>query len=353
MKNSRIKLKTRDLIMFFERLELYVSAGLSLDTALRIMTKGNNDQYQLSPYERIRLDINKGYSLYKSVSTHIRISKTTEGLIEHGESSGQLQKSFVTARHLLEREDELKKTCLSALAYPVIIGLFAVLLTIGLVRGVMPQIIPMLKGLRVELPLLTRIVIYISDHLVSSGSYILVGIILAAVLHIFLFRKYTGYKKSIQSILLRLPFVGTLLYAYSLSLFLQSCGSLVESGISVATAYANTTKAITLIPLAKFLEGFVPDINRGVQLGTILENKSKRIPGYVSSLLIAGEASGSLGTSLLRAAQIIDRDIGHSLKRLTSLIEPVMMAGIGCIVGGIALSILMPIYDISKVLQHA
>ena len=352
MKKSRTKFKTHDLIMLLERLEMYISAGLSLDTALEVMAKGTKDRRQKTSLEMVRVDINKGFQFHRSLSAHISISKTTEGLIEHGESSGELHKSLVTARGLLEREDELKKKCLSALAYPVIIGLFAIILTIGLVRGVMPQIIPMLKGLHVQLPLLTRIVIYISDHIVSSGVYILIGIIAVSVIHGILFRKYSSYKKMVQSALLRVPLVGSMMHAYSLSLFLQSCGSLVESGISVATAYVSTSKTITLIPLSIFFSGHIPDINRGVQIGTILENKSKRIPEYIPSLLTAGEASGMLGASLIRAAHIIDRDIEHSLKRLTSLIEPVMMVGIGCVVGGIALSILMPIYDISKVLQH-
>jgi len=80
--------------------------------------------------------------------------------------------------------------------------------------------------------------------------------------------------------------------------------------------------------------------------------KVKRLPKFVSSLVRAGEATGSLGISLTRCASIIDRDIEHSLKRLTSLVEPVMMAGMGGAVGAIALSIIMPIYDISKVLQR-
>lgn len=351
MNTSPLQLSRRELMLLFERLEMYLSAGLSLDAVFDVLAVGVVPRYR-SALIRIRQDINKGFLVSRSISQHIRISRTVAGLIEHGESSGELQKSCAMIRFILEREGELKSKCLSALAYPVIIGLFASLLTLGLVQGVMPQIIPMLKGLRVELPLLTRVVIFITDQSMSLGGYLIIGVIGLIAVHIVWYR-VRSYRRFIHSVILYIPFVGGIVHAYALSLFLYSCGSLVESGISLSTAYANTTRTISFIPLATSFSRRISDIERGIQMSSILGGISKRIPSYVPSLVSAGEASGTLGASLLRAATIINRDIEHLLKRGTSLIEPIMMVGIGCMVGGIALSILMPIYDISRVLQHA
>jgi len=182
--------------------------------------------------------------------------------------------------------------------------------------------------------------------------YMLLGCIFVFTTFTFLYKKFRSFRSACHSVMIRIPIVGSLYYRYSLSLFLQSCGALVESGLQIGQSYVNTVSTVSLIPLSKLLQAEVPQVQKGVSIGQILEGKSKHIPIYVSSLLIAGEASGNLGASFIRAATIIDRDMDHSIKRLTSLIEPLMMAGMGIVVGGIALSIMMPIYDISKVLQQ-
>lgn len=148
-----------------------------------------------------------------------------------------------------------------------------------------------------------------------------------------------------------MPIVGRLARYYSLALTVRSLGSLVESGAALGESYVRVAETMPLLPLRSAFKKKSADISRGVPLGTVLSGM-KRMPSYIAPLVSAGEASGTLGISLVRAADILDRDIEHALKRLTALVEPVMMAGMGCAVGAIALSIMMPIYDVSKALQH-
>ncbi|MEN9524415.1 MAG: hypothetical protein RL536_484 [Candidatus Parcubacteria bacterium] len=345
------KWKNRDTILLLERLELYISSGLTIDKTLSIASQGISKRQKIS-VENIRSQVISGTLLSKALVANIGISKTLSGLVEHGESSGELARALGTSRKLLERGDELTKKCLSALAYPIIIGIFSLLLTFGLVRGVMPQIIPMLKSLHVQLPLLTRFVMSVSENIIAYGLQIFAAITLIAGLLIFAYKKSRKFRAFSHAVFIRVPIIGPLIYNYSLSLFLQSCGALVDSGIQISQSVVSTAGTVSLLPLSKFLLDQQPQIRKGISLGQIFMNKTKRIPNYVAPLLIAGEASGSLGQSLIRVASIIDRDMEYSLKRITSLIEPVMMAGMGCVVGGIALSIMMPIYDISRVLQH-
>jgi len=346
--HHRKKWKNRDLIMLFERLELYVGSGLGLDRSLEVAAQGIHLK-QKNTLDRIRKSVESGGLLSKSLQSEIGISQTLSGLISHGESSGGIDRALHTARTLMEREDELRKKCLSSMTYPLVIGFFAALLTVGLVRGIMPQIIPMLKSLNVPLPLLTRSVIWISENSVAYGAYTLI----VSVLFVFLLRlsikKIKKIRHAVQSLLLYVPVLGSLVHVYFLSVFLRSCGSLVESGVSSSLAYASVTDTVSFLPLHSMLNSHVTSIARGIPLSQCFIGK--KMPPYIQPLLSAGEASGTLGSSIIRAADIIDRDIEHSLKRLTSLIEPLMMAGMGTVVGAIALSIMMPIYDISRVLQ--
>ena len=301
--------------------------------------------------DNVRTGVEQGYSLSKEFDKHIGFSPAIIGLIEQGEQSGNLPYVFDLARTILEREDTLIKTCMGALAYPVIIGIFAFVLTLGLMRGVMPQIIPLLKSMHVTLPLITRIVMYISEHVFIYGLYILVGSIIFLPIAIVMYKKISLFRRCCHFVFIRIIIIGKLSRYYNLSLTMRSLGSLILSGSSMTDSYARVANRMTYFPFKTYFNSKILFLSQGGNLASIFSG-FKHIPAYVAPLITAGEASGTLGTSLMRSADILNRDIEQSLKRLTALIEPVMMIGIGCVVGAIAVSIMMPIYDMSKALQH-
>jgi len=339
-----------ELILFFERLSLYIVSGLTLDKTLLVICEGLKEKQKFS-IDNIRTGIMSGNLLSEMFRKHLKTSDTISGLVENGENSGRLAEALNYAKQLMEQENELRKKCMSAMAYPIIIGIFAGILTIGLMRGVMPQIVPMLRGLHVELPLLTKIVIALSDGFLLYGLYLFILIIIIPILFFYFYRKNLLFKMFIQKILLRIPITGNLVYIYSLSIFQLSCGSLIESGLGSATSYKKVVQTLSFMPLRYALEREFVSISNGVPISQIMKN-IKKIPLFIPSLMSAGEMSGTLGKVMLRSAEILNKDIEHSLKRITSLIEPIMMVGMGLVVGSIALSIMMPIYSISRVLQH-
>ncbi len=292
-----------------------------------------------------------GWAFSKIFTEKVPRLHAVSAIIEQGELSGKLVDSLKMAQELLERSDELRKKCLSALMYPLVIGLFSVLLTLGLVRGVMPQIIPLLLSLRVELPLLTRAVIFLSTTITSYGIYICVVLIISYLGFLFTYRRKTGFRLVIQRILGMTPLVGPLIKLYWLAHFLRIYGSLLASGVSSPKSYEGAASALTYLPLQRYLVSKSSSVFEGAHLGSVFTSREFSFPPYVAALVAAGESSGHLADSLLRAAELIDRDLSYMLKKLTSLIEPLMMAAMGVVVGAIALSIMMPIYDISKVLQ--
>lgn len=340
----------RELILFLERLELYISSGLQLNKALEISIQGVSKKH-VQKIKHIQQEVENGNALSRALKDTIRVPSTILGLIAHGESSGELAKALNFSKQLLEREDELLKKCMSAMIYPVIIAIFALALTLGLMKGVMPQIIPTLKTLNVNLPLITRIIMFISDSLSGYGILFLIGPVILLVALILGYSRSKKICSVLQSLILHIPIIGRLFYLYFVSVFMHSLGSLVESGIPAASAYVDTVSAISFWPLKKICVKHIKAISRGVTLGSIMAT-FKDLPAFIPSLVSAGEMTGLLGVSLSRCALILDRDIEYSLKKLTSLVEPVMMVTMGAVVGTIALSIMIPIYDVSRVLQH-
>ncbi len=346
---SKNKWPKKEIILFLQKVEMYLSAGLVINRILHIVEQDQNKRQSLS-IQKIRGSVESGILFSASLEKYIGISKSVTSLIENGELSGNLSKSISISIDLLEKEDELFKKCINALIYPAVIACFALLLTIGLIQGVVSQIIPLLKSLDVKLPIMTKVVILISQIIKDYGLYILVVIILIVATWIFSMRRFLTFRKIIHISMINIPIFGKVIYNYNLSIFLQSCGLLIESGVSVYDAYTKTIKTVSLIPLSVLLNDHSVNVESGISLSKIFANK--RNPAFVSSLIGAGEVSGTLGKSIIRTGLILDKEIDLFLKRMTALIEPIMMVGMGLIVGTIALSIMVPIYNISSSLQR-
>ena len=336
--------------MLVEQLEMHARSGLSLDLAVQSFGESMPKRLR-GKYMRTVGCLRSGKRRSAALGSEFQISGITLNLMDAGERSGTLPEALGTCRQALEREDELVKRCVSAAVYPVAIGFTTILLTIGLVEGVMPQIIPMLTSLHGDLPFLTRAVIWISKCIAAYwGQAVGAGMILTIAV-ILLPKRIAGIRKFLQEGAIRTPILGSLLCSYSFVAFFGSLGSMLEAGVPSDKAYQQAADMVVLLPIRqKFLRKIQPLI-RGEPFHTIAAGLP-HMPGYAGQLIRSGEKSGRLGASILRIAAMIDRDLDHSLKRMTALLEPAMMLGMGGMVGSVALSIMMPIYDISKALQR-
>lgn len=343
------KWKRKDLIMLFERLELYLSAGMNLDQTLRSLSEGWNKK-QMNSILRARTLVFEGSTVSKAFFLTLGIPPGLVGLIQQGELSGRLAQSFGSAKEMLEKEEALRSEVSQAMVYPLVIGFCASGLTLGLMRGVMPQIVPMLKGMNVKLPLLTRIVIAVSDSLLDYGLIMAISIIVFIFAFMLLYRKILSFRNVLHECILRFPLLGGVVRRHSLALFLSSLGRMLDSGMPLEIAYSKAVEPLSILPLRRMLFAESENISKGISLSKAFTNI--QAPRFIAPLIDAGESSGALSTSILRTANILERDISKDLKRLTSLLEPSMMVAMGATVGAIALSIMLPIYDISKTLQR-
>lgn len=340
----------KDQINLFLKLEMYISAGLTTYESLQIVSEGMNKSRKKKQIVSICNAVSSGSTFSRSLKDFLNTKDSISSLISHGESSGSLGQCLKTARVILEKEQDLRRKCTSALLYPMIIGIFALLMTIGLMRGIMPQIAPMLRGLGVPLPFLTRFMISVSDIFAKQGLYILLVVAIICIVLVILYRHSIGFRRSTQYILIKIPLIGNFLKNHSLIGFLRSMGSLIVSGASSTRAFSSVSLTISILPIRNRYIQLSPNVDQGVPVGQVI--LACGAPSSVSTLLLAGEKTGVLGESMLRSAEILETDLDLALKNMTSLIEPLMMVCMGTGVGLVALSIILPIYDISKVLQR-
>ena len=338
-------------MLFLEQTGLYLSSGLAIDKALELIVDTIPKRRKIA-VQRFKVDIESGGSFSKLFGMYVSNSTAVCGIVRQGELTGELAGACEAVKEMLERAEELSRKTLSAMIYPAVILVVSILMTLGLIRGVMPQIVPLLTGLNADLPLLTSIVMAISDLLEKYGILLAIGTLIMIVSLRIAYKKIITFRFYCHVLILRLPLIGSLVRLYWVSVFLRSCGNLLSTGVPLITSYSAAASAIGFLPLCEKISKNEQHLHGGISLSEVLSRSNKIFPPYVMALATAGEMSGNLGNSLVRAAEILDRDMGHSLKKLNSMVEPLLMICVGCIVGAVALSIMLPIYDISKVLQR-
>ncbi|MDE2037882.1 MAG: type II secretion system F family protein [Patescibacteria group bacterium] len=347
MARARPAWRQRDKAMLIERLGMYIGAGLPVDRALLAAADGAPARQEDS-LKRAAAAAGSGQPFWKAIDREARLPASVRGIVSCGEASGGLASALASAASVMERSADMKSKCLSAMAYPAVIACATVAISIGLMRGVMPQIEPLLKGIGSGLPPLTVAVMAASDLLASYWGY---GLSATAALAAVLWygHRFTPVRAAIQRALALVPLVGPAAHAYSASAMARSLGALMASGMPVDAAYGEAIGAVPLLKLRRSLEAKKEGVSRGEPLNAALK---PALPAYASSIVAAGEMSGDVAAALVRAADIMDKELDRSLKRAASLIEPLMMMAMGTAVGTVALSIMMPIYDMSKALQH-
>lgn len=346
----RNKWSKKDRLMFLDKLHTYLNAGLKLDEAVSLCAYGTNSKIS-GDISSIVSDLKEGMSLSSSVSNRVDYSNTVVNIIKTGEDSGKLTDTLSVAHSLMKKQDELIKKIISSMTYPILIGIFASVLVIGLVRGVIPEIVPMLHGMKVKLPIVTKVVILLSDILVDYGLWIVLFMFIFIFLLIWMYRHARPVRKWLHYILMYIPVAGSLILKISLSNFFRSVGSTLSSVVDVDIVCKSAVDSIGLIPLKNSFKNIPTAVAEGGNISVVIMNGNIKIPEFVYGLISAGEKSGTLHISMLKVSDILDNEIEHSLKRLTSIIEPVLMIILGVFVSVVALSIVLPIYDMSKSLQ--
>jgi type II secretory pathway component PulF len=347
-----MRLTTTDKIIFTKRLSFLLGAGIPVQKAMDIVSKQSRTKIQ-PILKDIAKNIHTGRSLSSCLTAHARsfpfyIIK----LIKAGEESGQLKQSLVYISQEIERRKLLNQKIISALLYPCIILLGTIGLLLFLVFIIFPKIRTLFQSLHATLPLSTRIVIALSDMVHAYGIVIL-------ILFIFIAGSLTywiSHSESLQyrrdNLFIRIPLLSSLFKHYIVSSFLRTTGIMSQAHIPINTSLRYAADGVS----NKIYREAILEISHSVTLGKHISHSMRTSPQLFSETIIqlieAGEMSGKLSDTFLYLSDMLDQEIESMLKIIVTLIEPVLMAGIGLVVGFISLSIISPIYEITQNIKH-
>ena len=340
-------------IQFIDRLSSLIDSGISMEEALTIIINMESIHKIRKIIIEIREKVRKGISLSNSMhSSYKSFDPILLSMISYGEYSGALSLSIKQAKDILEKSKNIKKKIIGALIYPSFIAFATIAMTIFLVIYIFPKIMPLFIGMNIKLPLLTRFVRKIYEYSIHYGLWISILFILIILFFSYLYRKKHYIKYNIQKLLISLPIFGEIMKKYSLSINCRSIGTLMEYGQSLENILKQENNFIILEPYKKSWIKARTEILTGITISEYMNNDRSLFPTLVPDMLSIGEKTGTLGIMFGNIARIYDEEIDSFIKQISSFIEPILMIFMGIIVGSIALSIILPIYEITNHLSN-
>jgi len=341
-------LKHVELLLFTKYLSVLLRSGLPLDESLDTLNKQGKKKKSalgeilttLTTLIRTGKTLADGLLLYPKTFSPVFLN-----MIRAGEASGTLQDNLDQLVKQLEKEHELTQKIRGAMMYPAVIFTAGMGIAIFIVVFILPQITGLFTSLKIELPVTTRAVFWISDLIRWQWMWLLLGIFVLT-LGTNLAYRLKSLKPWFHSFFLNVPISGKLAKEVNLARIFRLMGILLQSGLPISEVLDTTIKVLRNIRYINLITWVKDGVSRGNTITSVLENHQKLVPPLAGRLITVGEETGTLGEMFLYLAEFYEAEIDDETKNLTSLLEPVLIVVIGFIIGWLAISILSPIYQV-------
>jgi type II secretory pathway component PulF len=271
--------------------------------------------------------------------------------VKVGESSGSLTQNLQYLADELNKRSALRRKVVGALVYPAFITTATLGITSLLTVFIFPKILPIFSSLNVELPLSTRVLIFISVFLSNWGLWLIGGLIILTVGLLYVIKKSKPVHFYTDRIILRLPLVGKMIRYYNVANASRTLGLLLKSGSKLSEALLITADTTPNLVYKKEFTHLASVVERGERMSVHLKAQQHYFPDILGQMVAVGEKSGSLSDTLVYLSEMYEAEVEEFTKNLSSMIEPVLMIIMGIMVGFIAISVITPIYGITQHLQ--
>ncbi len=337
--------KTHDKILLARNLGSMIKAGLAVTRALAVMEKQTKNKILAALLSDLSNDVSKGETLSDSMKKRPHVfSQLFVSMVKAGEESGNLADSLEIVASQLEKSYTLVKKVRGALIYPTVILFAMVVIAILMLIYMVPTLTATFSGIGIDLPLSTKIIIYVSDFLVKHTFIVVSGLIGIITLIIMFFRTTTGHK-TLDLLTIKLPAIGTITKEIQSARTARTLSSLLSAGVDVVVAIGVTIDVVQNTYYKKVLEEIRVAIQKGELMSGIFEKNDDLYPPFVGEMVAVGEETGKISGMLLEVADYYEKEVDEATKDLSTIIEPVLMIIIGLGVGIFAVSMLAPTYS--------
>lgn len=344
------KIKADELVVFSRQFATMVEAGVPMVQSLNILGEQADNPNMERVVAALHADVESGKSLSDALDKHKKVFSTLfVSMVRAGESSGNLEEILDRLATYIEKTTTLQKKIKSALVYPTVVASMAFLITFGMMTWVIPQFAEIFKSLNAPLPAPTRILIGVSDVLRNNILLVLGGM----VGFFFLFRYLINTKKGrlwFDSKKLKLPIFGPLLLKVAISKFTRTLSTLVKSGVPILSSLEIVGKTAGNTQIELLVSEVRTSIKEGESISGPL-GKKKLFPAMVVRMIAIGEETGELDKMLEKISDFYDVQVDTAVDGLTAMIEPLVIAFLGIVIGGIVVAMFLPILTLTSALK--
>lgn len=345
---SHSGVKAEEKTTFLHLLSVMLDAGIPMVKALKSLVK---QMEKIPAMQVVLMDLESriegGSSLSEAMLIHTNVFTEAEvGMVESGEASGQLSRVLETLSQDAEKAQEIRGKVKSAMMYPVIIFVLLILVVIAMMVYVIPKLTDLFTSVGGELPLITRIVIGISDFLINN-KFSLILMVVFVVVFSTLFKKTEIGRYTFDKIKLKIPVFGKLFMKSYLARFARSLGNLVDSQVSIVKSLEITANSIGNEVYRKRLLLSVEDIKQGIPLAENL-SESELFPPMLVNMIEVGEKTAQLSEITAKVASFYEKELDTTINGISKIIEPIILVCVGLTVGAVVLAVMLPIVKLSE-----
>jgi type IV pilus assembly protein PilC len=345
------KVKPKSLQVFSRQFATMIEAGLNVVTALVILEEQTEDKKLASIVSELRADVEGGLLLSEAMARHPRVfSRLFVSMVEAGEAAGILDVVLDRVAFQIEKETMIRRRVKGAMMYPLMVMSFATLVLIGMLMFLVPVFVDIFKDLGGELPTLTKVVVGASD-LLRDYFYVIFPAWGLAIFAFFRYKKTESGRRMWDRFRLRIPFgIGPVILKVGMARFSRTLSTLVAAGVDIIRSLEITgsTAGNSLIEDATAVVR--ERVHQGVPIAVPL-TENAIFPPMVAHMVRVGEETGELEKMLSKVADFYEDEVDSAIATLTSIIEPIMMIGVGIMVGIIIIAMYMPMFKLLTLIQ--
>ncbi len=339
------KVKTKELQIFTRQFATLINAGIPILDSLRILSQGGTDKLIKEAIIQVSASIESGKRLSESMAQHPRVFDSLYcNMVKAGEEAGILDVILLRLSTYAEKSEKIKGQIKSALTMPIFIMIAAFAVITGIIVFIIPKFEEIYKSSGKALPGLTQSVVDLSGAIRNHWMLIIVGIF-GAIYGIVMYLNTEEGKRNFDKMIINAPIVGDVIQKISVARMSRTMSTLLSSGINMLEAIDIASKTAGNYVIETALKNCKDAVTVGKPFNVPL-SRQKEIPQMVAQMVSIGEQSGSLDTMLAKVADFYEEEVESSIRGMTSLIEPIMMVGLGGMIAFILVAMYLPIFQL-------
>lgn len=343
---KKTKMKTKDLVFWLAQLSTYVKAGIPLTDSVKVLSQQDKRKKYKGLYEAIIYELTMGETFSEALAKQEgSFPQLLINMIKSSEMTGSIEETLDEMSNYYQEVEDTKKAIISAMAYPSIVLLFAIVIVIFMLTYIVPKFVDVYASMGSEIPKITQITLNISAFL--QEQYLLLILIIVAVIFTFLFsyKKIKAFRTLMQTIFMKLPVVGQLIISKEMSIFSRTFSSLQKNNVLLTDSIDILAK-ITSNEIYRELElRTIQNLIKGNKMSETFKNHWA-IPDVAYFMIVTGESTGELAEMLDKVADFYTKQQKNTVGMIKTFVEPAMILFLAIVVGFILVAILVPMFGI-------